>query len=43
MEENKQTKFHTDLKVYLDTYAHLIYDITATFPTNEQFGLTSQL
>jgi four helix bundle protein len=43
MEENKQTKFHTDLRGFLDEYAHLIYDITTTFPTNEQFGLTSQL
>lgn len=43
MGENKQTKFHVDLKGYLDSYAHLIYDVTITFPTNEQFGLTSQL
>jgi len=43
MGENMQTKFHSDLKEYLDAYAHLIYDITTTFPTNEQFGLTSQL
>lgn len=43
MGENNQTKFHIDLKEYLDVYAHLVYDITATFPTNEQFGLTSQL
>lgn len=43
MAVNSQTKFHTDLKDYLDSYAHLIYDITNIFPKNEQFGLCSQL
>ncbi len=41
--ENSQTKFHKDLKNYMDQFVHLVYDVTKNFPKDEQFGVTSQL
>jgi len=40
---NNQTKFHDELKALIDGYIHLIYDETLHFPSNEQFGVTSQI
>ncbi len=42
-QSNNQTKFHEELKELIDEYIHLIYDETLHFPSNEQFGVTSQL
>lgn len=44
MEEkhNKQA-FHARLQTLLDDLVHRIYDLTESFPKNEQFGLVSQL
>lgn len=42
MKENV-TSFHEKLKKLMDELAHLIYDITESFPKSEQFGLISQL
>jgi len=35
--------FHTNLKKYMDEYAHLVYKITKKFPREELYGVTSQL
>jgi four helix bundle protein len=42
-QKNNQTKFHGNLKTYMDDFVNFIYDITEHFPKNEQFGLTSQI
>jgi len=42
-EKNKQTNFHFQLRSKLDEYVHKVYDVTLHFPSNEQFGVTSQL
>lgn len=39
----KQTNFHRQLKELMDEFVHRIYDITISFPKEEQFGLTSQM
>jgi len=35
--------FHEQLKNKMDTFAHLIYRLTKTFPKEELFGITSQI
>lgn len=41
--ENIQTEFHAKLKNLMDKYAHFIYDITQNFPSEEKFGIVSQM
>lgn len=43
LEKNKQTQFHKELKELLDQYVHGVYDVSAHFPKDEVFGVTSQL
>lgn len=43
MNTEKQTTFHTELRNKMDTYAHLVFKITKSFPREELYGLTSQL
>jgi len=38
-----QTKFHDDLRGYIDSYVHKIYDLSQSFPSDEKWGVTSQL
>ena len=35
--------FSEQLKLKMDSYAHLAYKITKTFPKDELYGMTSQL
>lgn len=35
--------FHEELKVKMDEYAHLVYQLTKRFPKEELYGITSQL
>lgn len=35
--------FSRDLKIKMDNYAHLVYEITKKFPREEMYGVTSQL
>ncbi len=42
-EKNIQTKFHRDLKQYMDEFVYFIYQITKGFPKEELYGITSQL
>lgn len=37
------TDFHDELKNKMDSYAHLVYQLTRNFPNEERYGLTSQL
>jgi len=37
------SRFHTELKGKMDTYVHLVYQITKNFPKEELYGATSQL
>ena len=37
------TKYHIDLKKFMDEYVTLVYKLTKTFPRDEVFGMTSQL
>src|SRR3989338_10823856 len=36
-------KFHDELKLKMNEYAHLVYKFTSNFPRQELFGITSQL
>ena len=36
-------KFHEELKILMDEFVHLVYDMSLAFPKEEQFGVTSQL
>ncbi|MFQ5452301.1 MAG: four helix bundle protein [Candidatus Paceibacterota bacterium] len=38
----KSTTFHERSKFLIDKYVHKVYDVTARFPANEKFGVTSQ-
>lgn len=40
---NNQIKYHDRLKKLMDEFVHFIYDITVTFPKEEQFGVISQI
>jgi four helix bundle protein len=35
--------FQEKLKIKMDDYAHLVYDITKKFPHSELYGTTSQM
>jgi four helix bundle protein len=41
--KNNQTKFHNDLKKYMDEFVNFIYDVTEKFPKQHLYGLTSQI
>lgn len=44
METVKKTyRYHDRLKMLMDKLAHLVYDITQSFPAEERYGLTSQV
>lgn len=36
-------KFHQELYLKADAYVHKVYKLTKNFPSEEKFGLTSQL
>lgn len=38
-----EQRFHDNLKVKMDEFAHSVYKITKNFPRDELYGLTSQL
>jgi four helix bundle protein len=38
-----KTNYHDNLKRLMDELVHHVYNISARFPKEEQFGLTSQL
>lgn len=38
-----ENTFPKQLKAKMDTYAHLVYKITRSFPKEELYGITSQL
>jgi len=38
-----QSQFHDELKKLMDDFVHFVYNITADFPKDEQFGLISQI
>ncbi|TAK04076.1 four helix bundle protein [Patescibacteria group bacterium] len=42
VEPSEQT-FHQRLRGKMDSYVHLVYDLTGKFPSEEKFGVTSQL
>jgi len=42
-QENMQETYHEKLKSIMDTYVHLVYDLTKDFPREELYGVTSQL
>lgn len=35
--------YHEKLKAKMDTYVHLVYKVTKSFPKEEIYGVTSQL
>ncbi len=35
--------YHDKLKLKMDSYAHLVYKVTRSFPKEELYGVTSQL
>lgn len=37
------TGYHDELKTIMDDFVHFIYDITASFPKEEMYGLSSQI
>jgi four helix bundle protein len=43
MQKENNEKYHKKLKRLMDEYVNKVYDCTATFPKEEQFGTTSQL
>lgn len=43
LETQKQSSFHEQLRNNMDTYVHLVYQNTKTFPREEIYGVTSQL
>lgn len=43
MDNNKSSNFHDDLRKFMNLYVHGVYDISASFPKHELFGVTSQL
>lgn len=38
-----QAKYHDHLKILMDEFVNLIYDMTLSFPEEERFGVTSQI
>ena len=38
-----ENTFHSDLRALIDNYVHGIYRITRSFPSEEKFGITSQI
>lgn len=40
---NSKEKYHNKLKKLMDEFIHFVYDITKSFPKDEQFGVTSQI
>lgn len=40
---NINNKFHDKLKVKMDEFVHLIYNISKCFPKEELYGVTSQI
>ena len=38
-----ENEFSKKLKIKMDQYAHLVYDVTKKFPKDELYGATSQL
>lgn len=36
-------KFHQKLKIKMDSYVHLVYELTKSFPKEELYGVISQL
>ena len=43
MSITKTTMFHDHLKELMNSFVHEVYDSTQNFPTNEQYGVVSQL
>jgi four helix bundle protein len=43
MEHGTRNRFHDKLKIKMDDYVHLVYQITKDFPKEELFGVTSQV
>jgi four helix bundle protein len=39
----EQKKFHEQLKYKMNEFAHFVYKITKSFPTEELYGVTSQI
>lgn len=34
--------YHRKLKLHIDKYVHLVYDVSASYPQSELYGITSQ-
>lgn len=41
--ESQTKRFHEDLRESVDAYAHLVYDLTVSFPKYELYGVVSQV
>jgi four helix bundle protein len=43
MDIKSNSSYFLELKTLMNQYVHLVYDVSAKFPKDEMFGLTSQL